>query len=477
MTLNRQSAGTFTPGSHHDPGAAAQADDTAATWADFKAWERELTTSGGCTRPVQLRGKTTVIDLDTGEAAVVHDTADEPGGVLTVACGNRRENVCPTCSALYKKDASQLVRAGLTGGKGIPGSVLLHPCVFATLTAPSFGPVHTRRERNGRVLPCRPRRDAQERRCPHGRDISCPRRHHDSDPLLGRAICPDCYDYRAAVLFNQHAGRLFRRFTTYLPRHLAKAAGTTVKELRAAARIRYVKVAEYQVRGVVHYHAVIRLDAAVPDAGTYLPPPHPWHDARLLVQAVGGAAAACFLTLDNDGTGHPHTLTFGTQTDITVIRDGGVTIESNGALSAQAVANYIAKYATKTADAPGLPTSRLTRLDDIATLRCSNHHKAMMTMAWELGRKARRWAHTLGYGGHFLTKSRRYSVTFGQLRKARADFKRHQRPGADLDPWGRPLDDTIVLVIKTYTWAGTGYTRTTDGAANAARAENLARSR
>ena len=30
----------------------------------------------------------------------------------------------------------------------------------------------------------------------------------------------------------------------------------------------------------------------------------------------------------------------------------------------------------------------------------------------------------LGYGGHFLTKSRRYSVTFGQLRAARTDHRR-----------------------------------------------------
>jgi Replication initiator protein, pSAM2 len=28
------------------------------------------------------------------------------------------------------------------------------------------------------------------------------------------------------------------------------------------------------------------------------------------------------------------------------------------------------------------------------------------------------WAHALGFGGHFLTESRRYSVTFGQLRAA-----------------------------------------------------------
>ena len=70
-----------------------------------------------------------------------------------MACGNRREAVCPSCSAVYKRDARQLVRAGLAGGKGIPDTITAHPCVFATLTAPSFGPVHARRMRGKTVLP------------------------------------------------------------------------------------------------------------------------------------------------------------------------------------------------------------------------------------------------------------------------------------------------------------------------------------
>ena len=45
----------------------------------------------------------------------------------------------------------------------------------------------------------------------------------------------------------------------------------------------------------------------------------------------------------------------------------------------------------------------------------------------------------LGYGGHFLTKSHAYSVTFGQLRKARTDHRREQNhPGGERDPWGPP---------------------------------------
>ena len=55
----------------------------------------------------------------------------------------------------------------------------------------------------------------------------------------------------------------------------------------------------------------------------------------------------------------------------------------------------------------------------------------------------------LGYGGHFLTKSRRYSVTFGQLRNARTEHRRAQHhPDGERDPWGRPLDETIVLVLE-----------------------------
>ena len=65
--------------------------------------------------------------------------------------------------------------------------------------------------------------------CPHGRDISCPLRHAEDDPRLGRPMCLDCYDYQAAVLFNADAGELWRRFDTYLPRHLARLAGVTGK--------------------------------------------------------------------------------------------------------------------------------------------------------------------------------------------------------------------------------------------------------
>jgi len=427
-------------------------------------------TAAACTHPVRLRGRITAVDLATSELRTMFDTDTEPDGELLVPCGNRREAACPSCSGVYKRDARQLVKAGLAGGKGIPDSIAVHPCVFATFTAPSFGPVHSRRKRGHSVLPCRPRRDTKVRVCPHGRDISCPRRHADDDPVLGRALCPDCYDYAAAVLFNAHAGKLWKRFTTYLPRHLARLSGLTQKQLRATVRVRYVKVAEYQARGVVHYHAVIRLDAPGDD---YQPPPARF-TADLLRDAIGQAAAAVTLPVDPGPHTAPLRLRFGAQVDIKPIRPAGDDLPGTGReLSVQAVGNYIAKYATKTLDAPGLPDRRITTRLDLDTLRCAAHYRRMVTAAWELGggqltpglhpTPLTRWAHQLGHGGHFLTKSCRYSVTFGQLRHARADHRRATRyPQGQPDPWGRPLDDRIVLIIGTWTYAGTGRDRTPD---------------
>jgi hypothetical protein len=89
----------------------------------------------------------------------------------------------------------------------------------------------------------------------------------------------------------------------------------------------------------------------------------------------------------------------------------------------------------------------------------------LMTACWDLGRHPQlahlalnRWTHMLGHRGHFLTKSRAYSVTFTRLRADRQDYQRAARhPGGEQDPWGRHLDDRIVLGEATWTFTGTGH--------------------
>src|SRR6185312_718613 len=128
--------------------------------------------TGGCLQPVLLRGRVDHIDGATGELLHRYTTVHEPGGVLPIACKTRRASQCPPCAEVYRADTYQLIRAGLSGGKGVPDTVATHPCVFTTLTAPSFGPVHLHREKDGRALRCRPRRHGHT--CPHGRRMSCP---------------------------------------------------------------------------------------------------------------------------------------------------------------------------------------------------------------------------------------------------------------------------------------------------------------
>ena len=145
--------------------------ERAADPEQWERFERQLRSTGYCRRPIRLRGQTDAVDVATGEVRTVFSTATEPDQTLLKCCGDRREAVCPSCAEVYRGDAFQLVAAGLRGGKGVPESVVSHPAVFVTLTAPSFGPVHTRRERNGKAQRCRPRRDAPV--CEHGVRLSC----------------------------------------------------------------------------------------------------------------------------------------------------------------------------------------------------------------------------------------------------------------------------------------------------------------
>lgn len=205
-------------------------------------------------RPRRCLGKRLAVDAETGEARTTFSSDDACDGVVLKACGNRRASVCPACAATYRADARHLVAAGLAGGKGVPEAIAAHPAVFVTLTAPSFGSVHSASV--DRPLPAR----AGERRCFHDRPLSCTGRHDRDDPALGQPLCADCYGYSDHVLWHAHAGELWRRTVVYLPRALARGLGLTAAEGRAAFRLSFVKVVEYQSRGAIHLHAIVRAD-------------------------------------------------------------------------------------------------------------------------------------------------------------------------------------------------------------------------
>ncbi|NJQ04538.1 replication initiator protein RepSA [Streptomyces lonarensis] len=399
----------------------------------FERWREQVRRTGGCSDPIHLTGTTVTRDAVTGAVLASYSTDTEPGGRLRVACGNRRASRCPSCAWTYAGDTFHLIRAGISGDerKNITPTVRAHPKVFATLTAPSFGPVHNRPDTG----PCR-----------------CGTHHPENSPHLGTPQDPDTYDYAGAVLFNNYAGDLWRRFTIQLRREIAARAGITQQALRDTARVSFGKVAEFQKRGAVHFHAIIRLDGP---EGPDTPPPH-WANTALLDAAIRGAAGHVSLTLDPTRHHRPRTLHWGRQVDVRPI---GAHLP--GAVDDAAVAAYVAKYATKAAESTGTADRRigerseLDRLPDLPT-----HTRRLIETCLDLdthhpGRKLARWAHMLGFRGHFSTKSRAYSTTLGALRQTRADYRATQeRRAAGLpDP-----DEGSTLTLAHWTYAGHGHT-------------------
>ncbi len=236
---------------------------------------------GACRHPILVAGRSLLVEQPTGRIINHPGTGGWPARVVALRCRSRRAAVCPGCSALYRLDAYHLIAAGLRGGKDTPAQVADRPRVFVTLTAPSFGPVHLGPDRHGRPRPCHPR----TRRSP-ARWV-CGRWHPPTDAVIGTPLDPSGYDYPGQVLFNAHTGVLWARFATETRRALAAAAHLPRRVAAARVRVVFAKVAEFQTRGVVHLHAVIRLDG--PDGPASAPPP--WATVGLLEQAVRTAAA------------------------------------------------------------------------------------------------------------------------------------------------------------------------------------------
>ena len=523
----------------------------------FGDWLDHAARARGCTRPVRLSGVVEVHETKSGRVVDVFDTATLPDGVIYKPCGTRRASVCPACAEVYRYDTYHLIAAGLRGGKGVPETVTAHPAVFATFTAPSFGAVHSRKVKAHRSTcgrknglgcacptdPCHPRRDNP--RCVHGRAESCTARHAEGDRRLGRPLCLDCYDHAHQAVWNHFVPKLWSRTVQQLQR-IAKRHGCIV---------RYAKVAEFQRRGVVHLHALLRLDARPgegEDRDALIPPLHV--TAEELEDWIKAAASSTGLdSPPHPATGQSWPILWGQRgVDTDVVHRGLPGAE----LTEQHVAGYLAKYATKACEPAGLVAGRITD-DTIGHYRTKGdpHLRALIAACWDLGTPAdpapaapipalpaagrvtqlggrwtcpacgsstrlriclpcdrnghvvtrpgdtadpasaaaddtsspeagayeglRRWAHMLGFGGHFSTKSRAYSTTLGALRAARRPGNRQNVTATDpADHRDQAAADQTetTLVVGTWNYIGSGWLTNGD-AALAAQAAAAARAR
>jgi len=440
---------------------------------DFDQWASEAARVGHCHRPVKLVGQAHTIDKATGSVLSTLDSNRMPDGVLYVKCGNRRALVCPPCSREYGADMWHLLRAGAAGGdKGVPTSVATHPMVFATFTAPSFGPVHAIKQPGSKgSRRCRPRTRGET--CPHGKSLSCMAIHPDSDPRVGQPMCSSCYDYESHVTWQWWAPELWRRLTIELPRTIAHALHLTQKAARTIVRVSFAKVGEYQQRGVIHFHAIIRLDGP-PEDNEPFPAPLLELDSRWLADQVTAAARKVEYTAPlayRDGA--DYRLAFGDQIDARPIHRRAGRDDLDGPINPETVAAYIAKYSTKSA-ADLDPADRADTKEHLARIRAMELRLA--DGADELYppggpfdnpyRLLGKRSHMLGFRGHFASKSRRYSTTLTRIRGARRRYQRARASNpngvVDVAALDQDLDtEETTLVIGSWRFAGTGWA--TDG--------------
>jgi hypothetical protein len=273
------------------------------------------------------------------------------------------------------------------------------------------------------------------------------------------------------VLFNATASELWRRTTIYALRALGNLAGLSVRTVAKHVRLSYVKVIEFQKRGSVHVHALVRLDTFGDEHG---PPPQRF-TAELLVVALESAARRVSAPCVGSTDAQERRVRWGQELDVAII--------TTDDLGRRRAAAYLAKYSTKSTEDQGMLDHRL-RAGVPDSLEIPGHLRALVETAWLLGGepayrniRLRAWAHTAGYRGHFLTKSRRFSTTFAALRAIRLEWQIEQKRAQEK----ASVDDECALndagVVSGWHFVGMGFTTAGDAwlAESIADEERLAR--
>lgn len=143
-----------------------------------------------------------------------------------VRCQSRVRSSCPSCAELYRGDWAAIARSGV-----FDDQVHRFRFYLLTLTAPSFGSVH-------RV----PRsQSSKSKRC------GCGQTHGLADAgLRGVPLDPAIYDYAGQVAWNRDAGVLWDRTRRRMRDYWASGE--------------FFLVREWQDRGVLHLHVLVRIE-------------------------------------------------------------------------------------------------------------------------------------------------------------------------------------------------------------------------
>ena len=356
-----------------------------------------------------------------------------PDGVLYVPCGDRRATSArrarrPTAPTPTNSSAP----ASSAAKASPPPSPPTRRC-SPPLTAPSFGPVHTRQRQpqdgEGRALPDAPR----PHRLPARQAPDLHRPAHRGPPLARPADLPGLLRPRRTTSSGTpgpaNSGAAPPSPSAALLKPLERAHGVKL-------RVSYGKVAEYQRRGVVHFHALIRLDLRRPRRpGCDTAPTG--RDHRRTTWASSSPPPSPSTALPDAGLPRHHALLAhrpgARQLDVRPLRTGSVDRrrrtgrEHRGRRRLPRQVRHQGHRAHRaTAHRPDDRRDRRvlrdpdTHLGRLIAYACATRHPArsiattteQQRQDWhDTYGRLRRWTHMLGFGGHFATKSRRYSTT------------------------------------------------------------------
>jgi hypothetical protein len=206
---------------------------------------------------------------------------------------------------------------------------------------------------------------------------------------------------------------------------------------------------ERAAMSLVRRYAAAGLDDG--DPGRLLPPPPGITVADLEDATRQAAAAVAYLTPPHPVKSSGWLIAWGDELDVRVI-----TMRGTGTVTDLMVASYLAKYSTKGTEVTGHASARITpETVELYADPAGTHIERLIHACWTLGahldyRSLQRWAHMFGFGGHFLTKGRHYSIRFRDLRDARIIYRITQTCGPDYEPihCQPDLDSETTLVIN-----------------------------
>jgi len=145
-------------------------------------------------------------------------------GGWSVRCGSRLKSKCQSCATIYSNDWSAIIRSGV-----FEADVAEFQWIFLTLTAPSWGRTHSVPKDASAASACR-----------------CGERHTAADGAVrGAPVDVTEYDYEGAVRWNRDLGKLWDATRAKLRLHLPN--------------FEYAIIREWQLRGSLHTHAVLRI--------------------------------------------------------------------------------------------------------------------------------------------------------------------------------------------------------------------------